>query len=89
MNSSFPPTDADGTKLHVGDRVRLLNAPDELLRGLPSADQDAIKRQVGEDLVVQSFDPYGNAELEFKSDDDVVHSIWVNPKCLQKSPKQD
>lgn len=85
MKSKDSVLDADGEALKEGDSVILLNAPDELLSDLPFEDQVAIKAQVGKAMPVQSFDEHGNVELEFKSDDEMIHYIWVKPLYLRKS----
>jgi hypothetical protein len=67
-----------------GDEVVLLEAPLSLLNGLPEEDQIAIRAQVGKKLRINEFDVYGNAELEFIDEHDVIHFVWVEPKYLVK-----
>ncbi len=78
--------DTDGEPLLEGDTVILLNAPDELLLGLMAEDQLAIRAQIGKKMPIQGFDEHGNVELEFKSDDENTHFIWVKPINIRKSP---
>ena len=77
--------DVNGEILLEGDSVVLLNAPDELLSDLPSEDQADIKAQAGKAMLVQGFDEHGHVELEFKSEDEMIHFIWVKPLYLRKS----
>lgn len=84
MTSRKPVLDVDGVCLQEGDATILLDVSAELLSGLPSEDQSAIKEQVGKALLVQGFDDHGNVELEFKSEDETIHFIWVAPSCLRK-----
>lgn len=76
--------DASGDLLKEGDLAILLEAPDELLSGLPVEDQMDIKSQVGFEVEVQSFDEYGNVELEFTSKNETIHFIWVKPLYVRK-----
>jgi len=85
MKSKDQVLDVNGEILREGDPVVLLNAPDELLSDLPSEDRADIKAQVGKAMLVQSFDDHGHVELEFKSEDEMMHFIWVKPLCLRKS----
>ena len=73
MSSFRLVEDASGTALQVGDHVVLLNAPEELLRDLPSEDKAAIQTQVGKSVEVQGFDEHGHAELEFTDLDGTMH----------------
>ena len=84
MSSLRSVEDASGTALQVGDHVVLLNAPEELLRDLPSEDKAAIQAQVGKSVEVQGFDEHGHAELEFTDLDGTMHFIWVKGSALQK-----
>lgn len=85
MKSKNLVLDADGETLKKGDFVILLNAPDELLSNLPTEDQMAIKDQVGKTIPVQDFGENGDVELEFESEDETIHFIWINPSHLRKS----
>ena len=78
--------DSQGRSLRQGDKVIYLEAREHLLRGLPFSDQEAIKTQVGKEMVVEGFDNYGNVELEFldKGETRYSHTIWVEPDCLKK-----
>ena len=78
--------DSQGRSLRQGDKVIYLEAREHLLRGLPFSDQEAIKAQVGKEMVVEGFDNYGNVELEFldKGEAHYSHTIWVEPDCLKE-----
>ncbi len=87
-NETFEYNDVNGNPLSEGDQVMFLCAPEELLKGLLTEDQVAIKAQVGKSLNVEGFDAYGKAELEFQSDDEHIHTIWVNSIHLEKQMSQ-
>lgn len=78
--------DSQARPLRRGDKVIYLDAREHLLSGLPFSDQEAIKAQVGKEMMVEGFDNYGNVELEFLEEADAHHShtIWVEPDCLKK-----
>lgn len=84
MNSTEKYLDKFGRPVAAGDEVVLSEAPAALLSGLPEEDQTAIKAQVGKKLTLNEFDAYGNAELEFIDQANVIHFIWVEPKYLVK-----
>ena len=79
-----PIRDSRGQALQVGDVVRYLSASEDLLRGLPASDQRAIRSQVGRTMTIEGFDDYGGVELEFWVSDCECHSIWVEPRDLEK-----
>ena len=76
--------DFDNNPLNEGDAVKLLNASDGLLRGLPLSDQAAIHGQVNKIMIIQSFNEYGHVELEFTDKDGNMHFIWVESKDVEK-----
>lgn len=80
--------DVSGKPLVAGSVVRLLRAPAELLRGLPSEDREAIKALVGRAAPVIQFDASGNAELEFTEVSNSMRTIWVNPAHLEPQPPE-
>ena len=84
MSSLRSVEDASGTALQVGDQVVLINAPEELLRDLPSEDKVVIQAQVGKSVEVQGFDEHGYAELEFTDLYGTMHFIWVKGSALKK-----
>ncbi len=49
----------------AGQLVTIIEAPEELLRGLPTADQKAIKACVGQPGTYLGTDPHGYLEIEF------------------------
>jgi hypothetical protein len=72
--------DANGKPLRDGAAVRLLHAPPELLRGLPSEDREAIQWAANRaDMRLVGRDDYGNVELEFKDFSGTRHWIFVRP----------
>ena len=75
--------DANGEPLRQRDKVVLMEAPTELLNGLPASDQEAIKAKVGKLLIVEGFDEIGNAEVEFIDSEGSFHSIWVPTSCVE------
>ena len=77
--------DSGGRLLKMGDRVVFLDATEDLLRGLPASDREAIRAQVGKEMAVEGLNEYGYVELEFVDMEDAIHSIWVEPDCRKKS----
>lgn len=70
--------------LKVGERVRLVSVPEALLAGLDAGDIAAIRAVVGKIFAVMGFDAKGDIELEFRTKDDILHTIWVPPACVKK-----
>lgn len=83
-NHQKPILDLIGNFLNEGDTVKLLNASEGLLRGLPSTDQSAIQDQVNKTMTIQSFNEYDHIELEFTDANGDMHFIWVEPKDVEK-----
>ena len=75
-------TDMVGKRLSIDDIVRIERIPEELLRGLPDEDQEAIKGCLGQHLTISGFDSYGNSEIEFIDEKGNTHTIWVRTDCL-------
>jgi hypothetical protein len=85
MTKHYEPLDCDGKQIKIGDRVVLEKVSDNLLSGLPTEDQLAIKAQKGKRQTINDFDEHGHAEIEFV---DVawgmLHTIWIEPSCLRR-----
>jgi hypothetical protein len=77
--------DINNVQVDAGDHVKLLRVSDGLLDGLPKIDQKAILEQINKKLVVESLDEHNYVELEFKGSDGHIHSIWVDPKDVEKT----
>jgi hypothetical protein len=86
MTRPFEPVDAHGKAIQTGDPVVLRDVPDQLLDGLPEEEQKAIRAQKNRTLKVVAFDESGYAELEFTDAGGMLHTIWVEPRCLEKAP---
>lgn len=85
MNDDQKPIlDSNSHPLKEGDVVKLLNASEDLLRGLPSSDQSAIQDQVNKTMTIQGFNEHGHIELEFTDANGDMHFIWVEPKDIEK-----
>jgi hypothetical protein len=67
-----------------GQKVILKSAPPELLRGLPSEDQEAILAIVGQPVAFAGYS-YGQAEIEFTDATGAGHSVWVEPSLLESA----
>lgn len=76
--------DSNDVQINEGDYVKLLRVSEGLLKGLPKSDQKTIMEQVHKKLFVESLDVHNYVELEFTSSDGHIHSIWVNPKDVEK-----
>ncbi len=66
-----------------GDSVVLIDAPPELLKGLPIEDQIAISEMVGKPIPLRKYDDTGRAELQFGDKNGVIHFVWVNPHLIR------
>jgi len=76
--------DGDGRPINVNDMLIISRVSEDLLRGLPVEDQKSIRDQVGHSVSVQGFDDHGNVEVEFKDSADMIHTIWIEPRCLRR-----
>ncbi len=87
MTLLYEPLDCDGREIQPGDLVQLLQAPAELIDGLPEEDVMAICAQVGKMLRIEEFDQYGHAVLMFRDSQDMIHFISLAPKYLRFQSK--
>jgi len=79
--------DREGNSVKVGSHVKVIEIPDDLPKGLPDEDKSAINAQVGNTLIIEGFSENGFAELEFFDDLGNLHTIWINPNCLENIEK--
>ena len=61
-------------------RVKLLGLPPGFVDDLPQEDQWALLAAVGKDVSFNGNDEYGRAELEFKDNRGIWHSIYLDPR---------
>lgn len=80
--------DVNGTPLKRGDKVRYLGVSDLYWADLPKSDQRAIAKRVGKPHVIEGFDAYGNAELEWWVSPLNSHTIWVPGSSVEKVPNR-
>ena len=78
------PLDRNHKPIVAGDNVKVVEIPARLPVGLPREDQIAIHAQHGKTLTIQGFDQNGYAELEFVDSAGHVHTILIEPYCLEK-----
>lgn len=78
--SAYQPPRHD---LEVGDRVRLVTVPDELMSGLNERDAQAVLAVIGKIFAVNGFNPAGEIELEFRTKENILHTIWVPRTCVK------
>ena len=78
------------SELKVGDRVVFLQAPDRLLKDLPTDEQEEIRSFVGQTAEITEVDKFGYFWIGFGSQSDegeestyVGHSIAVTADCLR------
>ena len=86
MRRTVNRVDSIGQPIATGDPVILREVPEYLVRDLPLEEQDAIRLQKGKTFEIASFDDQGYVELEFSDDQQMLHTIWVKPSCLEKQP---
>ncbi len=75
--------DCNNKPIAVGDSVRVIEIPVRLPLGLPEEDQIAIHDQIGKALIIQGFNQDGYAELEFIDNAGHIHTMWIEPHCLE------
>jgi hypothetical protein len=75
--------DSKPIKPNPGDPVVLVEAPPELLLGLPREDQEAISGAIGNTVLFVGYDDDGKAEIEFTDKDGIIHIIYVNPTAIK------
>lgn len=78
------PYDHVGKVLEIGDRIVVRGIPHELIHDIPEEDVEAIKSQTGKTLVISGFNEYGYVELDFVDSVNTMHTIWIEPTCLEK-----
>jgi hypothetical protein len=76
----FPPIDAKGRNLRVGDWVRVVGVPDSIARMSPQTKR-VFSVSVGRTFQIEGFDALGCAELDLtgKIGSD---TIWIEPFCV-------
>lgn len=67
--------------IQVGDRVRVNNIPDWLLRDLPEEDQERLKTQKGKIVTVLTLMPHGYLWLSFA---DGTEGFSLQPSDVQR-----
>jgi hypothetical protein len=70
--------------MQPGETVFLVEIPPGLLNDLPSEDQRAISQAVGKPVRFVEYDEDGRVELEFTDAENVIHSIWVDPRYVAR-----
>ena len=81
---SLKPTDRFGHELRVGDRVRLIQLPDNI-SALPRITQRLFRKALGKTSRIKAFGKCGHAEIVLSGQPPIVHRIWVEPACLELS----
>ena len=78
------PTDKFGHELGIGDRVRLIQLPDNI-SAFPRPTQRLFRKALGKTLKIKTFGKCGHAELPVSHKSVFVDTIWVEPACLELS----
>jgi hypothetical protein len=73
------------TKPKTGDSVIVNGLPPKFLDDLPNSDQAAIANVVGTAVLLLAYDEDGRAELEFTDAAGTIHSIFVDPKYIDRA----
>jgi hypothetical protein len=68
----------------MSQKVILKALPPGFLDDLPIEDREAISKAVGRPITLNGYED-GRAELEFVDMEGVIHTIYVDPKFIQKS----
>jgi hypothetical protein len=82
-------SEREAPRLRVGDRVKLVSLPDDVIRGLSEHDTAVVRSMVGKTLPVMGFDKTGRVELEFSTKELIYHTLWVAPACVRKVHRGD
>jgi hypothetical protein len=69
--------------LRVGERIKLVALPDDVLQGLSAADAAFVRSMVGKALPIMGIDAKGRIELEFSTRELIFHTIWVPRSCVR------
>jgi bifunctional UDP-N-acetylglucosamine pyrophosphorylase/glucosamine-1-phosphate N-acetyltransferase len=69
-------------KPRPGQKVILTALPPGFIDDLPLEDQRAISEVVGKPITLNRYEEDGRAELEFTDKEDVIHSLYVDPKFI-------
>jgi hypothetical protein len=67
-----------GTKIQVGDKVKLIGLPGWLLHDLPASEQQELRECVGKTTVVTEIDAYGYYWLGFGTTVEGEHGAFYN-----------
>ena len=81
---SLKPTDRFGHDLCLGDRVRLVQLPDNI-SALPRNMQRLFRKVLGKTSKIKAFGKRGHAELHVSQKAVFFDTIWVEPACLELS----
>jgi len=81
---SLKPTDRFGHDLCLGDRVRMVQLPDNI-SALPRPTQRLFRKALGKASRIKAFGKCGHAELHLSEKAVFFDTIWVEPTCLELS----
>jgi hypothetical protein len=76
--------DRFGRELSIGDRVRLVQLPDNI-SALPRPTQRLFRKALGKASRIKAFGKCGHAELHLSEKAVFFDTIWVEPTCLELS----
>jgi hypothetical protein len=71
------------TKPKPGDNVVLKALPPGFIDDLPKEEQRAILVRIGRPRMLTGYDRDGRAELEFMTQDDSIHTLYVDLKFVR------
>lgn len=77
----YPPIDAVGNKIEVGDWVRLVTIPLAVAKQ-PRETKSVFRRALGKTFKIEDFNKYGVAELDVSKKVEKLNWIWVEPEFL-------
>ncbi len=72
------------TKPKPGDKVVLKALPAGFLDDLPEDEQRAISARIGRPIMLMGYGRDGRAELEFMTNDDSMHTLYVDLKFVKR-----
>jgi hypothetical protein len=71
------------TRPKPGEKVIFKALPPGFIDDLPEEEQRAISARIGRPIMLMGYDRDGRAELEFRAQDDSIHTLYVDPKFIK------
>jgi hypothetical protein len=76
-------TDTPDKRFKRGDTVILLALPPGFMDDMDIEDRQALSEAIGSQVVFNEYGDIERVELQFTSQDGVLHFIWVEPRFIK------